>query len=181
MRAALDRLYLWSGYLAAVNLVITFAIMMFMSVGRGFGINIPDGTYFASWSMAAMTFLGLAHTFKRGEMIRVGLLLEKLKGTPKHIAEMLALSVSLAFLVFFTWHAWSYMRTSLVLHDMSDGVLPIPLWIPQLSFFIGSLILTIAVLDEWVHVARGNPPTFEKPPPKTTEELLARVAEGGGV
>jgi TRAP-type C4-dicarboxylate transport system permease small subunit len=181
MRVALDKLYLWSGYLAALNLIITFAIMMFMSVGRGFGVNIPDGTYFASWSMAAMTFLGLAHTFKRGEMIRVGLLMEKLKGTPKHIAELLALSVALAFMIYFTWHAYDFSRTSLRLKDMSDGVLPIPLWIPQISFFIGTLILTIAMLDEWVHVARGNPPSFEKPPPKTTEELLERVAEGGGV
>ena len=181
MRAALDKLYLWSGYLAGLNLFITFAIMIIMSVGRGFALNIPDGTYFASWSMAALAFLGMGHTFKHGEMIRVGLLMEKLKGTPKQIAELFALSVALIFMVYFTWHAFDYVRTSLRLHDMSDGILPIPLWIPQLSFLAGVVILTIAVLDEWVHVARGNPPTFEKPPPKTTEELLARVAEGGGV
>jgi TRAP-type C4-dicarboxylate transport system permease small subunit len=181
MRRALDTLYLWSGYLAGLNLCITFGIMIIMSVGRGFALNIPDGTYFASWSMAALAFLGMAHTFKRGEMIRVGLLLEKLKGRPKHIVEMWALSVALVFMTYFTWHAFDFVRTSLRLNDMSDGILPIPLWIPQLSFLAGAVILTIAVLDEWVHVARGNPPTFEKPPPKTTEELLARVAEGGGV
>jgi TRAP-type C4-dicarboxylate transport system permease small subunit len=181
MRGALDKLYLWSGYLAGLNLIITFAIMIVMSVGRGFALNIPDGTYFASWSMAALAFLGMAHTFKRGEMIRVGLLMEKLKGTPKQIAEILALSVALAFMLYFTWHAIDFAYTSWRLHDMSDGVLPIPLWIPQLSFVLGASILTIAVLDEWVHVLRGNPPSFEKPPPKTTEELLARVTEGGGV
>ena len=53
--------------------------MMVMSVGRQFALNIPAGDDFASWCMAAMAFLGLAHTFKRGEMIRVGLLLELLE------------------------------------------------------------------------------------------------------
>ena len=54
--------------------------MMFMSVGRQFGLNIPAGDDFASWCMAAMAFLGLAHTFKHGEIIRVGILLERLTG-----------------------------------------------------------------------------------------------------
>ena len=80
IRIWLDRLYLFSGYLAAVFLVLIFGIMMFMSVGRGFGVNIPAGDDFASWCMAAMAFLGLAHTFKRGEIIRVGMLIEKLTG-----------------------------------------------------------------------------------------------------
>jgi TRAP-type C4-dicarboxylate transport system permease small subunit len=181
MRIALDRLYLWSGYAAGACLVATLLLMMFMAVGREFGVNIPDGTDFASWTMAAMSFLGMAHTFKRGEMIRVGLLLEKLSGRPKHIAELIALSVTLAFLLYFTWHAFEFVRVSRLTNEMSNGVLAMPVWIPQLSFLAGALLLTIAVIDELVHVLRGNPLSFEKPPPKTTEELLARVAEGGGV
>ena len=78
MRIFLDRLYLCAGYAAGAFLVLIFAIMMVMSVGRQFALNIPAGDDFASWCMAAMAFLGLAHTFKRGEMIRVGLLLERL-------------------------------------------------------------------------------------------------------
>ena len=80
MRKALDTLFLWAGYAAGVLLVIIFTLMMAMAVGREFGLNIPSGDDFASWAMAGLSFLGLAHTFKRGEMIRVGLLLERLKG-----------------------------------------------------------------------------------------------------
>jgi TRAP-type C4-dicarboxylate transport system permease small subunit len=181
MRVVLDRLYLWSGYAAGVCLVATLALMMFMAVGRQFGVNIPDGTDFASWTMAAMTFLGLAHTFKRGEMIRVGLLLEKLSGRPKRVAELFALSITLAFLVYFTFHAFDFVRVSRMTNEMSNGVIAVPIWLPQLSFLAGAVLLTVAVVDELVHVLRGNPLSFEKPPPKTTEELLARVAEGGGV
>ena len=54
-RIVLDRLYLYAGYAAGAFLVLIFAIMMFMSVGRQFGLNIPAGDDFAS-QMHAMMF-----------------------------------------------------------------------------------------------------------------------------
>ncbi|MEQ1616670.1 MAG: TRAP transporter small permease [Hyphomicrobiaceae bacterium] len=181
MRRFLDGLYLWAGYAAAGCLVVIFVLMMIMAVGRQFGLNIPSGDDFAAWAMAAMAFLGMAHTFKRGEMIRVGLLLERLSGRPRQVFEALALTVALGYLSYFTWHVLQYVRFSWLSNDMSNGVIAVPLWVPQLAFLGGLGLLTIAVLDELVHVLRGNRPTFEKDPPKTTDELLARVAEGGGV
>lgn len=181
MRRFLDTLYLWAGYAAAGCLVVIFALMMIMAVGRQFNLNIPSGDDFAAWAMAAMAFLGMAHTFKRGEMIRVGLLLEKLKGRTKHVFEVLALSIAFSYLAYFTWHVFRYVQFSWQMNDMSNGVLAVPLWIPQMAFLAGLALLTVAVLDELLHVLRGNRPTFEKEPPKTTEELLERIVEGGGV
>lgn len=183
MRRLLDGLYLLGGYLAAFFLVAMFVIMMVMSVGRfsWLNINIPSGDDFAAWSMAAMSFLGLAHTFKKGEMIRVGLLLERLKGPVKQAVEILAHVVALGFIVYFTIAAWRFVKSSHMLHDMSQGVVPVPLWIPQVGVFIGLALLAIAFLDELLIVLSGRPPSYEKPPPKTTEELLERIAEGGGV
>jgi TRAP-type C4-dicarboxylate transport system permease small subunit len=181
MRKLLDGLYLGAGYLAGFFLFLVFAIMMIMSVGRQFGLNIPAGDDFASWAMAAMSFLGLAHTFKRGEIIRVGLLLERLQGRPKQVFELLALGVSLVAVTYFSWHCGRMVYDSWRFHDMAQGVVPVPLWIPQLGVAAGLIILAIAVLDEFIHVLAGNKPRYEKDPPKTTEELIARVAEGGGV
>ena len=181
MRGALDKLYLWAGYLAGGFLVLIFALMMILAVGRQFALNVPSGDDFASWAMAAMSFLGLAHTFRRGEMIRVGLLLERLTGRTKHAFEIMALVASLVFLSYFTWYAVGMTWDSWRFKDMSTGVVSVPLWFPQLGMSIGLVILVIAFIDELVHVLRGNPPTFEKPPPKTVDELLERVVEGGGV
>lgn len=181
LRRGLDALYLAAGWAAAACLMVVFAIMLVMAVGRQFAVNIPDGTYFAAWAMAAMSCLGLAHTFKQGEMIRVGLLLERLGGRTRLVAEALALTIAAAFLVYLSWQAWAFVATSRRLNDMSDGVLPVPLWLPQMALVAGLVILTIAVLDELVRVLGGRLPSFVKPPPATPEELLARVAEGGGV
>ena len=53
IRTCLDRLYLYSGYLAGLFLIAIFVLMMVLSAGRPVGINIPAGDDFISWCMAA--------------------------------------------------------------------------------------------------------------------------------
>ena len=85
------RLYLFSGYLAGAFLLAIFVLMMVLSAGRRVGLNIPAGDDFVSWCMAAMAFLGLAHTFN-GEMIRVGLLIERSPAAPAWVIEIVCLA-----------------------------------------------------------------------------------------
>jgi hypothetical protein len=61
------------------------------------------------------------------------------------------------------------------LNDLANGVVAIPLWIPQLGFAGGLVILTIAFVDELIHVLGGNKPRYEKEPPKTAEEVIERA------
>ncbi|WP_314959915.1 TRAP transporter small permease [Bradyrhizobium cosmicum] len=181
VRRTLDLLYLGAGYAAGVFLVAIFAIMMIMSVGRQFAINIPAGDDFASWCMAAMAFLGLAHTFKRGEMIRVGLLLERLHGRTKQAAEIVALGIATAFILYFTRHALQMMYDSWRFNDVAQGVVALPLWIPQLGFAGGLVILSVALIDEMVSVIGGNRPSYEKgSPDETPDEFIERISQGGG-
>lgn len=181
LRRTLDALYLWAGYLAGVFLIVIFALMVVMSAGREVGFNIPAGDDFAAFSMAALAFLGLAHTFKSGEMIRVGFVIERLSGRTRHLVEVFCLGVGVVFIGYFARHAFSLMHDSYKLNDMSSGAVAISLWIPQMGMFAGLLILAIAMLDELVIVLSGRKPSYEKEAPKTTEELLERVAQGGGV
>ena len=179
IRRLLDGLYLVSGYLAGCFLIAIFLMMLALSLGREVGINVKSGDDIASWCMAAMAFLGLAHTFKSGEMIRVGLLTERLTGRIKWFTELFALLMAALFIGFFAWHAVDLVFTSWRINDMSTGVLVVPLWIPQLGFSTGLIILFIAIVDELVHVARGNRPRYEKEPPKTAEEVVERAVSSG--
>ncbi len=179
LRRLLDGLYLGAGYLAGAFLVTLFLLMMALSLGREFGINVKSGDDFASWCMASLAFLGLAHTFKSGEMVRVGLLTERLSGRAKWVAEVFALVMAAVFMGFFAWQAVSMTYTSWLINDTSTGVLVIPLWIPQTGFTTGLVILFIAVVDELVHVLPGNKPRYEKDPPKTAEDVIERAAAGG--
>src|SRR6188508_3234916 len=105
MRVWLDRLYLFAGYAAGLFLIGIFVLMMLLSAGRPIGFNIPAGDDLVSWCMVATSFLGLAHTFRHGEMIRVGLLIDLLTGRTRHIVEIVSLLVGGFIVAFFTYYA----------------------------------------------------------------------------
>jgi TRAP-type C4-dicarboxylate transport system permease small subunit len=180
VRAFLDRLYLAAGIAAGGFLVLIFLLMMGLSIGRQIGVNIPAGDDFGSWCMAAMSFLGLAHTFKKGEIIRVGLVIERFTGKPRWVLECFALGIATAFTLYFTWYAVAMTYDSYRFNDMAQGVLAIPLWIPQIGYSSGLAILAVALVDEMIHVLKGNRPSYEKEPPSSPDEFVERIASGGG-
>ena len=177
IRIFLDRLYLFTGYLAGLFIIAIFVLMMLLSAGRPLGLNVPAGDDLVAWCMAATAFLGLAHTFRHGEMIRVGLLIDNFQGRLRWLFEIASLLIGVAFIGFFSWHAVSMTYDSLRFNDMAQGVLPIPLWIPQLGYSGGLVVLLIAFVDELVHVLRGNDPRYEKPKPVTAEEAVERAVQ----
>lgn len=179
LRKVLDGLYLFSGYLAGLFLVAIFLIMLGLSAGRPLDIDVPSGDDFASWCMAASAFLGLAHTFRSGEMIRVGLLIERFKGRLRQVIEIFALATGTAAAVYFAWFAYDMTKTSWQFNDLSQGVIAVPLWIPQLGFCGGLIILAIAFVDELLHVLFGGSPRYEKPEPQTAEEVIERAMQSG--
>jgi TRAP-type C4-dicarboxylate transport system permease small subunit len=179
IRRLLDGLYLGAGYLAGLFLIAILLLMLGLSFGRQVSLNIPAGDDFASWCMAATAFLGLAHTFKSGEMIRVGLLIDRFRGRTRWYFEMFSLALGVGFVGFFAWHAVRMTYDSWRFNDISQGVVAVPLWIPQLGYASGLVILFIAFADEFVNVAMGGRPGYEKPPPKSAEEIVERAIESG--
>ncbi len=181
MRCLLGMLCDAAGVLSAVFLVILFGLMIVMSGGRQFGLNIPAGDDFAAWAMVAVAFLGLAHTYRRGEMIRVGFVIERLTGGVRRFMETFCLVVGLVFTGFFARHAFQLSFDSWRFDDMSQGSVAVPLWIPQVAMVVGLSLLALAMLDDLIRVLSGDRASYEKDPPKTAEELIERVAQGGGV
>jgi TRAP-type C4-dicarboxylate transport system permease small subunit len=177
VRSLLDGLYLAAGWLAGLFLIVIFLLMMALSAGRKFGLNVPAGDDFAAWSMAAMAFLGLAHTFKSGEMIRVGLLIDRFSGRTRQIIEIWALVVGIVFVGYFAWHAINFTYYSWLTNEVATGIVPLKMWIPQLGYSGGLAILTVAMVDELVYVLAGHRPRYEREPPKSAEELVERAVQ----
>jgi TRAP-type C4-dicarboxylate transport system permease small subunit len=178
-RTVLDGLYRAAGYLAGLFLLVIFGLMMGLSFGRGVGVNIPDGDDFAAWSMAAMAFLGLAYTFRSGEVIRVGLLIDQLGPGPRRVVELFCLLLGTGIVAYFAWYAVQMTYDSYRFNDMSQGVLGIPLWIPQLGYSVGLVLLAIAFVDDLTRVVSGRRPSYDKPPAATPEEVVERAIESG--
>lgn len=179
MRRALDLVYIGSGYLAGAFMIAILLLMLAMGIGRKVHLIIPDGDLFVGWSFAAASFLGLAHTFKSGDMIRISALLALLPLRCRKWAEMLSLTISLGFMAFFGWNACVFAFESWIDREPSLGVLATPLWIPQTGMALGICFLALALLDELIRVGSGLRPSYEKDEPTTPEEMAARSMEMG--
>ena len=177
MRSALDRLYAGAGALAAIFLAGICVLMLAQSAFREMGFQIRGADDLSAWLCAAAAFLPLAYTFKSGELIRVGLLLEHLPEGRRRVLEIASLMAAALVTGYMTWAVGRFVLESWKFKELSQGLLVIPIWIPQVSFFAGVAILFIAVVDELIIVLRGRKPTYRV----AEEERFARGEFGEGV
>ena len=156
MRSALDWLYDAAAYVAAFFLVGTLAMVLLGIVGRLFNWFIAGTDAYAGYCMAACGFLALAHTLKRGEHIRVSLLLEHAGIRARHGLELWALAVATVLAGVFAAYSVRLVYQSFDFNDISTGNDATPLWIPQIAMALGTLVLLIAFIDELVREWRGT-------------------------
>lgn len=158
MRKLLDWLYTGSGVLAGVFLILIAALSLAQICGRLFGFDAYSFDDFAGFCMAASSFLGLAHTYRRNEHIRVAILIDRLSGGRRRALEMLCLAASTFLTAYFAWYAADMVLFSYQNNDVSQGLVAVPLWLPQSGMALGLAIMTIALLEDLVTViARGTP------------------------
>ena len=161
MRRTLDFVYDAASWLAALAMIGILVMVLLSITGRQLGFNVPGTDAYAGYCMAAAGFLALAHTLKRNEHIRVTLLLGRLKGKAHHVLEMWALSAAVLLAGLFAYYSVRLAWQSHVLNDISTGNDATPLWIPQFTMALGTMVLLIAFIDEWVLELRGRRKTVE--------------------
>jgi TRAP-type C4-dicarboxylate transport system permease small subunit len=161
MRRALDFLYDASGAFAAACLAGICALMLAQAFGREVGLLIRGADDITAWLTAASAFFALGHTFRHGELVRVGLWIDMIKGSVRRWAEIVALAVTACFVGYMLWAVSKFVFESWKFHEVAQGLIQIPIWIPQLSFLLGVLIFFIAVVDDLVAVLRGQKPAYQ--------------------
>jgi len=155
VRAFFDRLYNAAGMLAALFLVGTLVMVVVGVAGRLLAFNVPGTDAYAGYCMAGAGFLALAHTLKKGEHIRVTLLIEHVGGRAHRALELWALFAGAVLAALFAYYSIRLAYQSWDFHDVSTGTDATPLWIPQSAMALGTLVLLIAVIDELVLEWRG--------------------------
>jgi TRAP-type C4-dicarboxylate transport system permease small subunit len=169
MRRALDALYNAAGYLAAFFLVMTLVWVGVAIVGREaygcvFGLCLDARFYiagtdaYAGYTMAACGFLALAHTLKKGEHIRVELVLQKATPRLRRALQLWSYAAATLLSALFAFYSVRLALQSREFNDVSTGNDATPLWIPQIAMAVGALILLVAFVDELVIELRGRRP-----------------------
>ena len=156
MRRWLDALYDGTAALAALCMIGLLGMVLLSILGRQFHFHLPGTDAYAGYLMAGAGFLALAHTLKRGEHIRVTLLLSALRGQPRRALELFALTAASLLALLGAWYACRLSWQSYSFHDISTSNDATPLWIPQLGMALGSVVLAIAFVDELVLEWRGQ-------------------------
>ena len=150
MRKFLDALYDGAAWLAALAMVGTLASVLAGVLDRQFAWGVRGTDMYAGYCMAASGFLALAHTLKKGEHIRVTLVLNALRGRLRHGLEIWALAAACGLAALFAYYSVKLSVNSYQFNDISTGNDATPLWIPQIAMGVGTVVLLIALLDELV-------------------------------
>lgn len=161
MRRALDAVYDAAAWLAALMMVGVLVMVLLSIAGRQFHFHVPGTDAYAGYLMAGAGFLALAHTLRRGEHIRVTLLLQAVKGRARRALEIWSLSVAALLAVAFAFYSIKLAWQSRLFNDVSTGNDATPLWIPQLGMAVGTVLLAVALADEWFAAVRGR--SLERP------------------
>jgi TRAP-type C4-dicarboxylate transport system permease small subunit len=172
MRKWLDALYRTSCWLAAAC-IATICLLVVCQVvlnlidristllmGSAIGLTIPSYADFTGFLLAAASFLSLAYTLRQGDHIRVTLLVSRLPRRAQHVLEVWCIGFALAVSAYFCRYTASLMYESYTYHDLSSGMIAVPLWIPQLAMLVGIAVLCIALVDELIVVLRGGLPSY---------------------
>jgi TRAP-type C4-dicarboxylate transport system permease small subunit len=158
MRRFLNALYALGAGLAALALLGIFLIMMAQVVMRV--LQLPAADDISAYLCVATTLFALAATFKRGELIRVGMGIERLSTAGRCVAESLVLMLAACVIAYVTRWTFADMLLSWEIEEVAQGTVAIPLWIPKLAMPLGAGLLLVAILDELVTVLRGSNPGY---------------------
>jgi TRAP-type C4-dicarboxylate transport system permease small subunit len=154
MKTRLDPLYDLFGAIGGLFIVLTLTIQVVSIFGRFVSFTIDGYDAYAGYFLAAGSFLALAHTLRRGDHIRVTLLLSRLRGAARVWLELFCLGVATFLTTYFAYYACKLAWGSWAFNDVSQNTDATPLWIPQLSMALGLLALALAFAEEFVYVLR---------------------------
>tara|TARA_Y100001958_G_C20889280_1_gene316147 strand:+ start:139 stop:621 length:483 start_codon:yes stop_codon:yes gene_type:complete len=152
----LNKLYKFSGYIAATFLTFIALFILIGVLSRIFGFYIRGLAEYSGYCMASASFFALAYTFVEGGHIRITLFLEKLSGNKKRFAEIWCLSIASLFSGYLAFYFIKMLIISYKFQERSEGADEILIWIPQTSVAVGSTIFFISVIHKFVLSIKKN-------------------------
>ncbi|MCF3593376.1 TRAP transporter small permease [Rhodobacteraceae bacterium LMO-12] len=171
MSKALQKLYdicgaLAGGLIICICLLISVQIIL-NAVGRispgTFPSTIPSYADFSGFMLAGATFLALAHTLRAGGHIRVNLVADRFPQQVQFILEGFVLVLAAALVGYAVWFMGGLVGESLHYGDVSPGIIPVALWIPQSIATFGLGLLLVAILHTFVDLLLAGKPILSTP------------------
>lgn len=146
-------------------------------VGRIVGVVVPSVIQLSGFLLAATIFLSLAYAMAAGDHIRVTIVLDMVSQRVRLCLEVWCLLAGLLITVYLLIFSVELTWDSFNFGDKADGLLAVPLWIPQLPMVIGTFSLALRLIDELVIVLRtGKPVHIKSGEQEFLEDLLGEAS-----
>ena len=146
----LKKIYKFSGYIAALFLILVATFILIGIASRIFGFYIRGLAEYSGYCMAASSFFALAYTFVEGGHIRITLFLEKASGVKKKLLEIWCLVIASFFSGYVAFYFIKMLKISYNFQERSEGADEMLIWIPQTSVAIGALIFFVCVFHKFI-------------------------------
>lgn len=171
MGRTLQKLYDICGAIAGGLILLICLLISAQIILNGFGrfspgtlpSTIPSYADFSGFMLAGATFLALAHTLRAGGHIRVNLVTSRLPDRAQFFAEALVLLIAIALIGYATWFMVALVFESLHYGDVSTGIVPVALWIPQSVAAFGTALLLVALMHTLVDLIKAGKPILSTP------------------
>ncbi|MDI6756059.1 MAG: TRAP transporter small permease [Thermodesulfobacteriota bacterium] len=135
----------FSGWLVPLMLILV-AVEVFMRYILGQPLIIADE--FSAYLLVALSYLGLAYTWRQGGHVRISLLVSHLPPKVASWVRLIALIMILMFLIGISHAGYVMIMYALKINLKSSTWLTVPLFWPQLTVFIGFILLTLQLAVE---------------------------------
>jgi TRAP-type mannitol/chloroaromatic compound transport system, small permease component len=146
--------------LVAELLVLALVLMFAYEVLMRYLFSKPSGMVdqLGGLSMAAISFLALAYTYREGAHINVDLLVTRLQPRARRVQHILTELLSLAVVALLSWYTGKFVYESYLDHErFTLGVWTIPIYPFQLVMPVGLALLAVCIALDLV-TSRGHPP-----------------------
>ena len=145
-----------AGAIATLFLAAMVVVLAATLLGRPFGLLVPSSEEIVTFLMVGMAFFGLAYAYVEGAHVRVQALQRRLPARLRHgveLASHLGAAVLCGTIAYrggrLSWLAFQF-------NDLSDGLIPIPMWIPLAAVPVGFGLFALALLRDSVCLAKGQ-------------------------
>jgi TRAP-type C4-dicarboxylate transport system permease small subunit len=157
VKSPFDPIYKATGFMAVACLAAIALVVLADVALRQFGGQVKSSDDFAGFALVGTAILGLGPTYRHGDHIRVGLVLDRFTGNARRLIEIAVLVMAVAMVGWATWWIGRFVYDSWRFHEVSQGLIAIDLWIPQSLMLIGLGVLLLALVEDLARLLTGRP------------------------
>lgn len=168
-----------AGLVAALCLAGMVLVVIAAIVARPFGRLVPSSDEITTFLMVGMAFFGFVYAYREGAHVRVDTLFCFLPAGTKHVLEILSHSAAAALALALTIYSGELTRQAYIFHDLSDGLLAIPMWIPMIAMPIGFALFALALAYDGIRICRRERVVFAISERDEALSLVAERQDGG--